>query len=254
MTPMSKHQQAGWLALLALAIAPWSPGLTTLLFGVLSFLALRQEISAIPTQPAEHPALAVAFYLILPLQYLLLGSAAILPFCLLIPLFLLLTVARSREANAPAQMLQIQTVQVRWLLLFAVYGLSHLPALLFSGAPSPLNRPTHLVLVFAISFITTAIQQGTRPAQAHPRLAWLATLTVSALSGTLFGQYLGLTTTEAVILVSLTALAAGWGALTVHTLTAPHAQQPPHTGILHALAPLCCAGPVYFHLCRYLGH
>ena len=45
---------------------------TILLFGLVSFWCLREFTSLTPTPVADHYALAAAFYLFLPLQYLLL--------------------------------------------------------------------------------------------------------------------------------------------------------------------------------------
>ena len=47
------------------------PGVATVLFGLLSFFALREFISLSPTRRSDHRSLVLAFFVVLPLQYLL---------------------------------------------------------------------------------------------------------------------------------------------------------------------------------------
>ena len=64
------------VALLALAFA-LGPVATILLFALVSFWCLREFTSLTPTPVADHYALAAAFYLFLPLQYLRLAPFGI---------------------------------------------------------------------------------------------------------------------------------------------------------------------------------
>ncbi|HEY1090835.1 MAG TPA: phosphatidate cytidylyltransferase, partial [Burkholderiaceae bacterium] len=46
---------------------------STILFGVLSFLALREFITLMHTRAADHRSLILVFFVLLPLQYVLVG-------------------------------------------------------------------------------------------------------------------------------------------------------------------------------------
>ena len=63
-----------WWAMVAILAAAFLAGplATILLFALVSFWCLREFTSLTPTPVADHYALAAAFYLFLPLQYVLL--------------------------------------------------------------------------------------------------------------------------------------------------------------------------------------
>ena len=62
--------QAWWVMVFILGAAYCFGEVTTLvLFGLLSFFALREFITLTPTRAADHKALAVAFFALIPAQY-----------------------------------------------------------------------------------------------------------------------------------------------------------------------------------------
>ncbi|MGZ8283751.1 MAG: phosphatidate cytidylyltransferase, partial [Allosphingosinicella sp.] len=83
----------GMVAVFALAFT-FGKIVTLVLFALVSFYCLREFMSLTPTRPADHPALAAAFYLFIPLQYWLIGVEWLSMLTILIPVyaFLLLPV------------------------------------------------------------------------------------------------------------------------------------------------------------------
>ena len=74
MDNLNKRIRAWWLMVAVLAIAFFfGKAVTLVLFALTSFYCLREFISLTPTRPADHAALAAAFYVFLPLQYMLIG-------------------------------------------------------------------------------------------------------------------------------------------------------------------------------------
>ena len=69
-----------------LAIATGSIG-SLVLFGLTSFLALREYITLTPTQRADHRVLFWAFFVITPLQYILIGIRWYGLFSIFIPVY-----------------------------------------------------------------------------------------------------------------------------------------------------------------------
>ena len=47
---------------------------TIVLFGIASLFALREFVTLTPTRPGDHLPLVVCFYVLLPVQYLLIGD------------------------------------------------------------------------------------------------------------------------------------------------------------------------------------
>ena len=60
---------------------------TLLLFALISFYSLREFLSLTPTKPADHWPLLCSFYLLLPLQYWLIGADWYGLFSILIPVY-----------------------------------------------------------------------------------------------------------------------------------------------------------------------
>lgn len=122
---------AWWVMCVVFAISVLiGPIGSVILFALLSFLALREFITLVPTRPADHRALLWSFFLITPLQYLLVGVHWYGLFSILIPvyafLFLALRVAMSGDTTHFLE----RVSAIQWALMICVYSLSYAPALL----------------------------------------------------------------------------------------------------------------------------
>ena len=79
------------------------------LFGLVSFLALRDFVTIMPTHPGDHRPLVWSFVVVLPLQYALVRAGWYGLFTILIPVYVSIFVAmrtvsagtRSASSNAP---------------------------------------------------------------------------------------------------------------------------------------------------------
>ena len=75
---LNERVNAWWVLIGILAVSfTLGEGATILLFALVSFWCLREFLSLTPTPVADHYALAAAFYVFLPLQYVLLWSGAL---------------------------------------------------------------------------------------------------------------------------------------------------------------------------------
>ena len=124
---------------------------TVTLFGIISFWALREYVTLTPTRPADHRTLVGVFFILTPLQFVLVGLDSewfsrifhvdpYFVFSALIPslAFLILpaTVAASGDPNFFLE--RIAKLQVG--LLICVYSLSFAPAILTMHLPN--SKPT----------------------------------------------------------------------------------------------------------------
>src|ERR1700720_3001493 len=67
---LSARIKAWWVMILLLGAAFLAGRLAvTVLFALVSFIALREFITLTPTQPADHFALFISFFVVLPMQY-----------------------------------------------------------------------------------------------------------------------------------------------------------------------------------------
>ncbi|MEO7056608.1 MAG: phosphatidate cytidylyltransferase, partial [Caldimonas sp.] len=138
--------KAWWVMVALLSVALLAGrAVTVVLFAFMSFAALREYMTLFVTRPADHPVLAVAFYVVLPIQYALVWSGWHGLFEVFIPAvaFLLLPMVACAAADTSRFLERIAATQ--WGLLICVYGLSHLPALLTLDIPGFEGRDVLLI-------------------------------------------------------------------------------------------------------------
>src|SRR5688500_18073535 len=105
---------------------------TVVLFGLLSFWALREFITLTPTRPGDHRPLFWVFFIFTPLQYVLVGMGEDYyeVYSILIPVYAYLFIpARTAWAGDFKRFLE-RTAKIQFGLMICVYCLSYAPALL----------------------------------------------------------------------------------------------------------------------------
>ena len=108
---------------------------TVVLFGLLSFWALREFITLTPTRPGDHRTLFWVFFLVTPLQFWLVGMGYYGWYSILIPVYAFLLIpARIAMAGDYKRFLE-RTAKIQCGLLICVYCLSYAPALLTLKMP-----------------------------------------------------------------------------------------------------------------------
>ena len=127
-------------------------GVATVLFALISFLALREFITLSPTRRGDHRSLILAFFVVLPIQFILVGTARFDLFTVFIPVYVFLAIPTvSALANDPSQFLE-RNAKLQWGIMVCVYGMSHVPALLLLSFPGYEGKSAFLVffLVFVV--------------------------------------------------------------------------------------------------------
>jgi phosphatidate cytidylyltransferase len=104
--------------------------LTLVLFALLSFLALREFISLTPTRRGDRLSLFLAFFVVIPLQYYLIGIGWYGLFAILIPVYAFLLFPALAALRGDTEDFLGRSARVQWGLMLAVYLVSHAPALL----------------------------------------------------------------------------------------------------------------------------
>ena len=122
---------AWWVMLIVLAIAIILGKISFIvLFALISFFALREFISLLPTRRGDYFPLLIAFYFVIPYQYFLIYSNWYGLYSIFIPLyvFLLIPIA-SLKAEDTTHFLE-RSSKIQWGLMISVFCISHVPALL----------------------------------------------------------------------------------------------------------------------------
>ena len=144
-----------WWVMVAIFAVAFIAGksVTIVLFALTSFYCLREFYSLTPTHPSDHPAMAAAFYIFLPLQYWLVWIDWVTMLTILIPVyaFLILPVL-SMVKGVTADYLQ-RVAKIQWGLMLAVFCISHAPALLMLnlGGVPPVNLLFFLITIVQLS-------------------------------------------------------------------------------------------------------
>lgn len=256
------------VGLLAVAFA-LGPVATILLFALISFWCLREFTSLTPTPVADHYTLAAAFYVFLPLQYLLLLDDWYGFFAVAIPVyaFLLLPLI-SVLAGATADFLP-RIAKIQWALMLAVYCTSHVPAVLLldiPGAPAGnFGLLAFLLLVVQGSdvlqyvFGKTLGRHRIAP-RVSPNKTWEGFLGGGG-AATLLGAglwWLTPFTPLQALLVALAIVLAGFaGGLVLSAVKRSLGAKDwgsmveGHGGMLDRMDSLAFAAPIFFHLTRF---
>jgi phosphatidate cytidylyltransferase len=122
---------AWWAMSAAFAAATLTGGVgSILLFALVSFLALREFVTITPTSRADHHALAWSFFVLLPLQYVLVGIGSYRLFSVAIPVGGFLLVAIRMVLGGQTERFLERAATIQWGLMACVYCVSFAPALL----------------------------------------------------------------------------------------------------------------------------
>lgn len=243
----------------------------TLLFGGVAFVALREYITLMHTRRSDHRSLLLAFFVVLPLQFTLVGTRHFDLFTVLIPVYVFLAIpVLSALAGDPERFLE-RTAKLQWGLTVCVYGLSHAPALLLLQFPRAPDRGAFLVFFLVVVVGAAQIVQALasrrlrrrpiarRISRSFSLRAWaLGTLGAGLVGGLLYW----ITPFKPLQAVSMAALAAGCGTLGEFVMEAlkrdagvrwwgHRASVTGAVGLLDRVAPLCFAAPVFFHSVRW---
>jgi phosphatidate cytidylyltransferase len=139
----------GMVALFGLAFAFGKAGVIVL-FALASLAALREFITLTPTRRGDHVALAVAFFVVLPLQYYLVWIDWYGMYSVFIPVYVFLLLATMAALRQDTKNFMARVAETQWGLMIAVFALSHVPALLFLKIPGYEGRNLLLIAFLAI--------------------------------------------------------------------------------------------------------
>lgn len=243
----------------------------TLLFGALSFLALREFITLVHTRRGDHRSLLLAFFVVLPLQYLIAGTRSFDLFSVFIPVYAFFAFpVAAALAGDPARFLE-RNAKIHWGVMVCVYGLSHAPALLLLEFPQRAGRGAFLVFfLVVVTAVAQTVQQAfgqwlrQRPLARHiDRRFSLRGWLLGALAAGIVGAALYWSTPfkpmQALALGFITAAAGSLGGFVMKALQRDagvrvwgnRSSVTGAVGLLDRLAPLCFAAPVFFHAVRW---
>lgn len=263
-----------WWVMVILLLGSLASGKTgaTIVFAFISFLALREFITATPTRHADHRSLFAAFFLALPLQYWLVHIQWYGLFVILIPVYAFVLLPILMVLRGDATDFLERAARTQWGLMVCVYFISHIPMMLHLPFNSlPLGNEG-LVLFLVIVVQGSDVLQyvwgklcGRHPVAPtlSPKKTWEG-LVLGILSSSALGAALHWLTPcnawQAFVMALLMCLLGFFGGLVMSAIKRARGIKDwgtlieGHGGMMDRIDSLCFSAPLYFHLMSYFFH
>lgn len=239
------------------------------LFGLISFLALREYMTLVPTRRGDHRTLFWSFFVIMPLQYFLIGIQWYGFFAIMIPVLAFVYVpTRIAIAGDTANFLE-RAAKIQFGIMVCAYCLSHAPALLLLKIPGYEGQDARLLLYLVIvDQMSDVLQFVWGKLIGRNKIAWRVSPNKTwegffggVLSATVLGAALWWATPFTPLQsagMSFTICILGFcGGLVMSAIKRDIGIKDfgrvieGHGGILDRIDSLCFAAPIFFHLVRY---
>jgi phosphatidate cytidylyltransferase len=262
--------KAWWIMaiIFLLAIATGSIG-SLVLFGLTSFLALREYITLTPTQRADHRVLFWAFFVITPLQYILIGIRWYGLFSIFIPVYAYLLIPIRSVIAGDFKDFLARNAKIQWGLMVCVYFVSYAPALLSLKIPGYERQNANLLFfLVGVVQISDVLQYvcgkcfGRHPIA--PKISPHKTIegftggvVCAVLIGTLLWWITPFRPWQSALMSLIITLLGFCGGLVMSAIKRDRGVKdygvtiPGHGGIMDRIDSLCFAAPIFFHLTRY---
>ncbi len=267
---LNQRIRAWWLMVILIGIA-FLFGRTgvIVLFAIASFTALREFITLTETRRGDHYALVAAFFIVLPVQYILIGMDWYGLYSIFIPVyaFLFMPIIAAIRADTTRFMERVAVTQ--WALMLAVFCVSHVPALLTLKIPGYEGRGllliAFLVLVVQSSDVLQYVwgklfgEHRIAPTLS-PSKTWegfLGGIVTATVLGAFLWWLTPFTFIEAGAMALVVTLMGFFGGLVMSAIKRDRgvkdwgAMIEGHGGMLDRLDSVIFAAPVFFHLTRY---
>jgi phosphatidate cytidylyltransferase len=128
---------------------------TIIFFAFVSFFALREFLTLIPTRAVDHRALSLAFFVLIPVQYWLIGIHSYPLFSIFVPVFGFLLMSSLTVLTQDTDDLLGCNAKILWGIMVAIYCIGHIPALLLLDIPGYTGQNAlllfYLVLIVQLS-------------------------------------------------------------------------------------------------------
>jgi phosphatidate cytidylyltransferase len=262
--------RAWWVMIAIMGIALLGGRVAVLvLFALCSFAALREFITLTATRRADHGALAIAFFVVLPLQYYFIWIDWYGLFSIFIPVYAFLLMPILASLRGDTKNFLVRIAEVQWALMICVFCTSHVPALLSLQIPGYEGRNVLLIafLVIVVQgsdvlqyawgklFGRTKIAPNLSPSKTLE--GFLGGVLSAAILGASLAWLTPFTVYQAGILSLIIALMGFFGGLVMSAIKRDRGIKDwghliaGHGGFLDRLDSVVFAAPIFFHLVRY---
>jgi phosphatidate cytidylyltransferase len=261
---------AWWVMVAILAVAFLAGSTVTLiLFGLASFFALREFVTLTPSRYGDRLPLSLSFFLVLPLQYLLIGMNRYGLFVVFMPVYAFLLLPSIAAMRSDVDDFLSRSAKQQWGLMVTVYSLSHAPALLMLDLPGGQGRSAlllfYLLLVVQMSdvmqYVFGKLFGKTKIAPLVSPSKTVEGFIGGGIAATLIGAAMWwitpFTPLESAAISAVIVVMGFLGGLTLSAVKRSLGAKDwgvmieGHGGMLDRTDSICFAAPIFFHVVRF---
>ncbi|HEY5813614.1 MAG TPA: phosphatidate cytidylyltransferase [Terrimicrobiaceae bacterium] len=267
---LKARTRSWWFMVVIFLLAMLSGGLgSVILFGLTSFLALREFVTMTPTNRADHPTLLWLFFIITPIQYALVATGWYGLFSIFIPVYAFLFVPLRSVLSGDCERFLQRTATIQWALMICVYCVSYAPALLTLEIPGFEGQNGKLLFYFVLVVQASDVLQylwgkifGRH--QIAPTVSpnktlegFLGGVSTATLLGTGLWWATPFTPWQAAGMSLVITLMGFVGGLVMSAIKRDRGVKDygdliqGHGGVMDRIDSLCFSAPIFFHLTRY---
>ena len=266
---MNTRIRGAWGIVLLFALAfTVGRGALLVLFAIASFFALREFVALTPTRASDHSALVLAFYVVIPVQYVLIAADWYAMYTVFIPVYVFLVLPVVMALRQDTEQYLMRIAKVQWGLMICVYCVSHAPAIVALELPGFEGRGALLLLYFLLVLqmsdllaVIASAAIGRTPLKSNPnksREGVLAGGAAAVLLGTGLFWMTPFTWWQAALMALAIVVAGFMGGLVLASVERSLGARIwtddgvlLTRGTLQRLDALTFAAPVFFHLALY---
>jgi phosphatidate cytidylyltransferase len=265
---LNSRLHAAWLIVLLFAVG-FALGETALavIFALASFFALREFVALTPIKPADHIALIIAFYVVIPVQYMLVGGGWYQLYAVFIPVYLFLVLPVVMAWRLDTELYLQRVAKVQWGLMLSVFCVSHAPAIATLEPPGYEGRGPLLLLYFLLVVqlsdmfaVMASASVGRTPLRSNPNKSREGVL-IGGVGAAVVGTGLWWMTPfswwQAALMAAATVITAFLGGLVLASVKRSLGERQwdqgvaLSRGVLERLEGITFSAPVFFHLTVY---
>jgi phosphatidate cytidylyltransferase len=254
----------------------WVSGdrVATVLFALIAFFALREFITLSPTRRGDHRSLILAFFVVLPIQFWLVGTEHFDLFTVFIPVYVFLAIPVASALSGDTQRFLERNAKLQWGIMVCVYGMSHVPALMLLDFPKRNYQGKGAFLVFFLVFVVQScmlvqhmVTRNLKRPPSVPEVSqsfnwypWALGMAVGSILGGLMSFITPFKPGQALAMAFIACVAGSMGHLVMKALKRDRGVTAwghrgmsitGANGLLDRVDALCFAAPIFFHSVRW---
>jgi phosphatidate cytidylyltransferase len=252
----------------------WAAGdaVATVLFALIAFFALREFITLSPTRRGDHRSLVLAFFVVLPIQFWLVGTEHFDLFTVFIPVYVFLAIPVISALAGDTERFLERNAKLQWGIMVCIYGMSHVPALLLLDFKNYAGKGAFMVFFLVFVVQTCMIVQHllarhldrppSQPAvsKSFNWYSWLLGTLIGSFAGGVLSFITPFKPGQALVMAFVACVAGSMGHLVMKALKRDRGvtawghrgmSVTGANGLLDRVDALCFAAPIFFHSARW---